>query len=86
VPQDPDGWAAQAAAGTTYESGARAARIVAPTLVISGTADNVVDHRNSAVLAGQIPNARLELLDGGGHLVFWERPREVAELVCEHLG
>ncbi len=86
APQDPAGWAAQAAAGTTYEGGGRAARIVAPTLIISGSADNVVDHRNSEVLADQIPNTRLELLEDGGHLVFWERPRRVAELVVGHLG
>ncbi len=85
-PPDPAGWAAQAAAGTTYEGGGRAASVAAPTLVISGTADNVVDHRNSEVLAGLIPRARLELIEGAGHLAFWERPREVADLIIGHLG
>ena len=31
-----------------------------------------------------IPGARLELLDGVGHLFFWERPEQVAQLVAEH--
>jgi pimeloyl-ACP methyl ester carboxylesterase len=31
-----------------------------------------------------VPVARLELLDGIGHLSFWERPERVAQLVVEH--
>jgi pimeloyl-ACP methyl ester carboxylesterase len=86
APQDPAGWAAQAAAGTTFEAGDRVGDLAAPTLVLTGTADNVVDHRNSEVLAGLIPDARLELIEGAGHLVFWERPRQVAELIIGFLG
>lgn len=86
APQDPAGWAAQAAAGTTYDGRGRAASIAAPTLVISGTEDRVVDPRNAAVLAETIPGARLQLIGGGGHLVFWERPQAVADLILEHLA
>ena len=78
-PQDPAGWAAQAAAGTTYDGGDRASQIANPTLAISGTADNVVDFRNSEVLVDLISDSRLHLVEGGGHLVFWEHPYEVAE-------
>lgn len=78
-PQDPEGWAAQAGAGTTYDAGDRVSQIGCPTLAISGTADNVVDFKNSEVLAELIPNCALHLVDGGGHLVFWEHPDEVAE-------
>ena len=42
------------------------ARIAAPTLVVAGTADQVVDPRNSQLLADAIPDARLELIDGVG--------------------
>lgn len=85
-PQDPAGWQAQAAAGTTYDGAGRAQRIAAPTLVVSGTADAVVDHRNSVLLSQMIPGARLELIEGAGHLVFWEHPRTVADLIIEHLS
>lgn len=78
-PQDPAGWAAQAAAGTTYDGGDRISQIGSPTLAISGTADNVVDFRNSQVLTDLIPDCRLHLVEGGGHLVFWEHPDAVAE-------
>jgi len=85
APQDPAGWAAQAAAGTSYDGAGRAASITAPTLLIAGTADRVVDHRNSAVLADLIPGSVLRLIPGAGHLVFWEHPRAVTDLIMEHL-
>jgi len=84
--QDPAGWAAQAAAGTTHRGGSRAKGITAPTLVMSGTHDNVVDHRNSIVLADQIPGATLELMPDLGHLMFWEDPRRVAQRLIGFLS
>lgn len=85
APQDPAGWAAQAAAGTTYDGGDRVARIQAPTLVLSGTADRVVDYRNSELLADLVPDTRLHLFPDAGHLVFWETPRAVADIIDEFL-
>lgn len=86
APQDPAGWAAQAHAGTTYDGGGRAAVITAPTLLISGTADRVIDPRNSTALAELLPNATVRLVPDAGHLVFWERPDVVADLILEHLA
>jgi 3-oxoadipate enol-lactonase len=84
-PPDMNGWLAQAAAGTTF-AGVDLARIEAPTLVVTGTHDNVIDCRNSELLAERIPNARLERLEGAGHLFFWERSDDFARLVEEFLG
>jgi pimeloyl-ACP methyl ester carboxylesterase len=39
---------------------------------------------NGELVAGLIPGARLELLDGVGHLFFWEQPERTAQLVREH--
>lgn len=83
-PLDPAGWQAQAAAGTTYPG--PDGDVTAPTLVLTGTADNVVDHRNSDVLADRIPGARLEKLPGAGHLFFWEQPDAFVRIVSEFLG
>jgi len=85
-PPNAAGWGAQAAAGASWDAFGRIDRIAAPTLVISGTHDNVVDARNSRVLADRIPNARLELIEGAGHMLFWERPDEFVPLVTEFLG
>jgi pimeloyl-ACP methyl ester carboxylesterase len=78
-PPDPAGWQAQAAAGMGFMG--VAAEITAPTLILTGTADHVVDYRNAEVLAARIPGARVELLEGCGHLFFWEQPDECVRIV-----
>ena len=84
-PPDMSGWQAQAAAGNAFDAWERIAGIATPTLVVHGTQDNVIDHRSSDVLAERIPGARLEKLDGGGHLFFWEQPEWFAGVVREFL-
>ena len=84
-PPDMAGWQAQRAAGAAFDAFERLGEIRAPTLVVHGTADNVIDVRNAELLAERIPNARLELLPGAGHLFFWERPERFVELVREFL-
>jgi pimeloyl-ACP methyl ester carboxylesterase len=84
-PPDLAGWAAQAAAGTAFDAFDRLGEIDAPTLVLHGTKDVVVDPRNSALLAERIPGARLALFPDCGHLFFWERPERFVELVEEFL-
>jgi pimeloyl-ACP methyl ester carboxylesterase len=84
-PPDPRGFAALASAGARFRGGGRQAAITAPTLVLQGTADTVVDPRNAAVLAGLIPDADLLMLPGLGHLFFWERPEALTALVTPFL-
>lgn len=81
-PQDPAGWQAQAAAGTTFDPGHL--HIQAPTLVLHGTADRVVDVRNADLLGSRIPGARIETMPGG-HLMFWEDPAHVVGLIRSFL-
>jgi pimeloyl-ACP methyl ester carboxylesterase len=83
-PQDPAGWQAQAAAGTTFAG--VDAPIGQPALIVSGTADNVVDPRNAGVLAARIPGARVAMLEGRGHLFFWEDAAGFVRIVEEFLG
>jgi pimeloyl-ACP methyl ester carboxylesterase len=85
-PPNGAGWYAQAAAGATHDAFDRLGEIGVPTLVVHGTADNVVDAGNAPILAEAIPSARLELLDGAGHLLPWERPDEFVALVEEFLA
>jgi pimeloyl-ACP methyl ester carboxylesterase len=80
------GWQAQAYAGATFDAYDRVPGIAAPTLVLQGTADNVVDPRNAELLAELIPNARLELVPERGHLLVWQEGEEIAPFVREFLA
>ena len=83
-PPDQAGWQAQAAAGMGFQG--VDAEIASPTLILAGTADNVVDYRNAELLAARIPGARVELLEGSGHLFFWEQPDESVRILNGFLG
>jgi pimeloyl-ACP methyl ester carboxylesterase len=78
--------AAQAAAGTSYDGYERVSAIRAPTLVLHGTDDNVVATENAEILGRLIPDARVELFEGCGHLFFWEQPERFVRVVTEFLG
>jgi pimeloyl-ACP methyl ester carboxylesterase len=85
-PPDGAGWYAQAGAGAAHDALTRLGEIRVPTLVVHGTADNVVDARNAPLIADAIPGARLELFEGVGHLLPWERPKQFVSLVEEFLA
>ncbi len=85
-PLDMAGWQAQAAAGMSFDALDRIREIRARTLVLHGTADAVVDFRNSELLAERIPGARLELFEGCGHLFMWEQSERFARTVSDFLA
>jgi pimeloyl-ACP methyl ester carboxylesterase len=78
-------WLAQMQAGASYAGNLRQSRIRSPTLVLHGDADRVVDPRNAELLAARIPNARLQILPGLGHLFFWEDAQGFVDAVVEFL-
>jgi pimeloyl-ACP methyl ester carboxylesterase len=63
---------------------ARLAEIAAPTLVIHGTEDKMIPVANGELIASLIPGAKLEILEGVGHLFWWEQPERSAELIRAH--
>jgi 3-oxoadipate enol-lactonase len=67
-----------------HDTSARLSQLEPPTLIVHGTADELIPVQNAHVIAGHIPHAPLELLDGTGHLFFWEEPMRSAELVRDH--
>lgn len=71
----------QLAAAVRHDASAVLGDIRAPTLVITGDADRLIDADNSAYLARAIPGAKLVTLPGAGHDFPTERPRETAALL-----
>ncbi len=83
--QDPAGYQAEIDAVRHHDALDRLGTIGAPTLVITGDDDQVIPGASSEVLAERIPDARLEVIAGAGHLFFLERPEETLRLLEDFL-
>jgi len=64
----------------------RLSDVRAPTLVLVGSADLEDMLSATEMLAREIPAARLETIDGAGHLPSLERPDELNRLLLEFLS
>ena len=84
-PQSEQAWRAQATAGVLFDPLGRQRRITQPTLILQGTADQVVNPVNAELLADLIPDARLRYVEGAGHLVCWDEPRRFVRVVTGFL-
>jgi pimeloyl-ACP methyl ester carboxylesterase len=62
------------------------ARISAPTLVISGSADLATPVECQALIAAAVPSARHEIVAAAAHVAAVERPEPVNQLIEEHLS
>src|SRR3954454_13144175 len=71
----------QAQAIQTHDTLDRLGDITAPTLVIHGTEDEMLPHSNAVLTAARIPHARLETLEGVGHMFWWEQPQRSADAI-----
>jgi pimeloyl-ACP methyl ester carboxylesterase len=63
-----------------------AERVSAPTLLIYGLADRLVDPRTSARAARAFPSSRLMLIPDSGHVSQMEHPDVVAAAISRFLG
>ncbi len=68
-----------------FDIRSRLANIRLPTLVISGTADNLTPAPYGRFLAEQIPQAEFKLLEGAGHMMMVEKPAETATSITQFL-
>ncbi|MBM4253375.1 MAG: alpha/beta hydrolase [Deltaproteobacteria bacterium] len=58
-------------------------KIKAPTLILSGTDDQIISHQNSDLIAAAISGASLIKWDGVGHLFPRERPEATAQALFD---
>jgi N-formylmaleamate deformylase len=57
-----------------------------PTVFVHGTDSPVVTAEGAAEAAARNPAARLVVVAGAGHMVFWDEPAAALALVREVLG
>jgi len=80
--QDPEGIArGSLAMAHRADSRGDLAGIDVPTLIITSSADSLISPDLSKEMADAIPNARLETIEGAGHLSNLEKPDEFNTLV-----
>lgn len=66
------------ASAEDYDLASLLTDIRAPTLILWGERDRVLDVRNARVFQQQIPDARLQVLEGVGHVPMLEEPEATA--------
>ncbi|NIB40503.1 alpha/beta fold hydrolase [Pseudomaricurvus alkylphenolicus] len=79
------GFLKQLSVGTAWSTLFRAHQIVAPTLVISGDDDPLIPPINSKILSKVIPNAKLEIIEGAGHLAVVDEMHLVGPMLAKFL-
>lgn len=60
-------------------------RLKQPTLVVAGEDDPIIPVLNARMLAWRIPNARLHVVRGGGHLFLIDQPETVVDVIQQFL-
>ena len=76
----------QIVAGSRFNLSQNVHDIRSPTLVLHGSEDRVVPVDNAVALDEAIPDSRLRVFEGAGHLVFIERAEELNEEFLSFLG
>jgi 3-oxoadipate enol-lactonase len=80
-PQTIDSYLGQLAALEAFDVRECVSSIYAETLIVAGNDDHVVPLENSRWLKDKIPNSRLEILEGAGHMIPVEMPAKLASLI-----
>ena len=76
---------AQFAAIARHDTRSRLGRLALPVLVVHGTDDGLVPASAGRELAALIPDARLELLEGCGHVLTTDCEGEAAQAIVGFL-
>lgn len=76
----------QLESATAFDAERRVVNIQAETLVLTGDADVVVPPENSRNLARAIPNARLEIVEGGSHMFFIEEADKFNRIITDFMN
>ena len=77
------GYAYQLAAGSMWTSLPWLAAVRTPTVVLAGIEDHVVPSANAVQLARLLPESRLHLVPGGGHLFIFDPQGPAIHLVAD---
>jgi poly(3-hydroxyoctanoate) depolymerase len=75
----------QLRAASTWSSRLWLRRLEMPVLVILGSDDQLVSAANGRILASNVPNGRLEMIDGGSHCCVLQESVLASQIIREFL-
>lgn len=84
-PMTPQAQMKQGQAAMAHNTYNRLPEIKAPTLVITGDADKLINVENSRIIASRIPGAELAILQGAGHMFNFEAEEEANRIILDFL-
>lgn len=84
-PASQDMMARQWAAVTQHDACSRLQNISSPTLTITGSEDVLIPADNAKIMAERIPDARMSVIDDGGHLFLIEQSQQFNLAVIDFL-
>lgn len=84
-PPTPYGYLAQLLALRRWTSLPGLRRMRIRTLVLAGDDDPIIPLTNARIIARVAPRARLQVVEGGGHLFVFTRPAEHARIIRDFL-
>ena len=74
LPRDSEAFERQMKSNVVHDTRGRLNSITVPTLILVGKDDELTPIRMAEELKSEIPNAKLLVLEGGGHGLYWEVP------------
>ena len=74
----------QVQAAFVHDTSAQLPNVTTSTLVIHGTADEMLLYSNGQLIASLIPGSQLLTFDDVGHLFWWERPEQTVDALRSH--
>lgn len=85
-PPSPKGYGEQLLAAMGWTSYLWLHKLKMPTLVLAGDDDPVIPLANARILAARLPDSRLEVMEGGGHLFLLDQTDEAVEKIVSFLN
>lgn len=83
--EDPKAYNNQLAAVLSFDFKDKLPSIRVPTLIVTGDEDYVVNPQNSYIMSQSIPNSKLIILRGAGHLAIIERAEDYNKVVLNFI-
>ncbi len=83
--EDPKAYNNQLAAVLSFDFKDKLPSIRVPTLIVTGDEDYVVNPQNSYIINQSIPNSKLIILRGAGHLAIIERAEDYNKVVLNFI-